>query len=694
MNNSKQNNESNLIEWKNFLLKLPDKSFFSLMTFYLGEIPTPFSKQKLIENLIALFKKDEVQQTVITSISIQELYFCACIILIETCTFEILSDIFQSELNQYQVEEVLLQLEQRLIIFKTKDETYRITPILERNISTLCNFTTFLHPIKRDKQTFSNIRISTLDILAMYSFLIHNPNPIKSNGELKKKVVEKLSSIFFNFASESTLFHFLVRAFLNLRLFYVTNSGIVENEIAWQSFAKLHSREMQLAIIVASTGCYTEKYFKFFVKSLHSFFSLLEYDCWYDIGDLEKALKIIMIHIKSQFNSSDICVFPHLEYESFFDTQQKQYSVIDIAIMFGFLIKQDNMVILNSEIEVETENNALLISPSFEITMFPVSNIEPLLPIIPALQVKSVQATAVFELTRKSCVYFFEHKGTFDELETYFNLCCAGQVPQNVLVSLQQWYSNFSSIKLFSGIVAVVSKAKSNLFEKNMPLHHLVKEKISDTVFFLHSSNTLEVKEILDSVGLEYLFEKTVKPTVYMPRFVFSPFADEHIDWINVLLKQEKKQTRLMLKEEFLQQGRERNKKNEEYTSALEQRVLTSPLTELEIDLFNEYLRRKMIIHESQLTREHLVLENMQISALDHSAKLRTCESAISQKKRLELSVKTPNGLKKFFCTPIEVIRTPKKDILKLYLTKNTSKIKMLDISKIIKIHILSEAIF
>ena len=62
------------------------------MTFYLGEIPTPFSKQKLIENLIALFKKDEVQQTIITSISIQELYFCACIILIETCTFEILSD--------------------------------------------------------------------------------------------------------------------------------------------------------------------------------------------------------------------------------------------------------------------------------------------------------------------------------------------------------------------------------------------------------------------------------------------------------------------------------------------------------------------------------------------------------------------------------------------------------------------------
>ena len=48
-----------VLAWRESLLTMNDTHFFELLRMYLGEIKTPFNKQKLIEELSAFLRKDE-----------------------------------------------------------------------------------------------------------------------------------------------------------------------------------------------------------------------------------------------------------------------------------------------------------------------------------------------------------------------------------------------------------------------------------------------------------------------------------------------------------------------------------------------------------------------------------------------------------------------------------------------------------
>ena len=55
-------------DWKEALLRLPDRTFFDLMRLYLGEIKTPFNKQRLVEKLAGFLSKPEVQRIIVKSL--------------------------------------------------------------------------------------------------------------------------------------------------------------------------------------------------------------------------------------------------------------------------------------------------------------------------------------------------------------------------------------------------------------------------------------------------------------------------------------------------------------------------------------------------------------------------------------------------------------------------------------------------
>ena len=55
-------------DWKEAMLQLPERTFFLLMRLYLGEIKTPFNKQRLVESLGGFLSKTETQRTMIESL--------------------------------------------------------------------------------------------------------------------------------------------------------------------------------------------------------------------------------------------------------------------------------------------------------------------------------------------------------------------------------------------------------------------------------------------------------------------------------------------------------------------------------------------------------------------------------------------------------------------------------------------------
>ena len=72
--------------WREFLTAMDETSFFGLMRLYLGEIKTPYNKQKLIESLTSFLHKEENRRVLIKLLSREELMIIGAVLYIPFCT--------------------------------------------------------------------------------------------------------------------------------------------------------------------------------------------------------------------------------------------------------------------------------------------------------------------------------------------------------------------------------------------------------------------------------------------------------------------------------------------------------------------------------------------------------------------------------------------------------------------------------
>lgn len=688
-----------VIDWREAILKLPDQKFFDLMTFYLGEIKTPFNKQDLIDRLSAFLRKEDVQEKIFVRINLDESYLLSCIMLLPRADFNLLKNFFKGERNHYQVQELLNNLEQRLVVFRPdqKEKVYEVNPYLIKKFESLADLQVFLKPVGKSAGKIHSNLLSDINILSAYSFFLHNDNSVKNSGELKKKTFERMEKIFILYQNNLPALNYLLRAFFNLNLFRSVNNRIKENEKAWKQFSRLSAFERQCYIIAASTERYSEKYLTLLAKMTASFLKLLNPDYVYEVRDLEKAFTILHENLNALFLNSEILKNDAIKVETFFQNDDNKKQVIEAARMFGVLIEEEEGVSINPSLFEpieQAENKSILVSPSFEVTVFPSNNLENLLPLVSALLPTSVQTTAVFELSRKTCGMFFECKGNYDSLKEIFLENINGELPQNIDISLKQWYQNFSAVKLYKGVIAIISPEKASLFGKGMPLERLVEKKLAENVFLLKMTNPANIREELDKTGLECLVEKNQSEFIPISSFSLPSFkkSKQQLPFAH-MLEPKSKREKMVFKKDFISQKEKVYITSEKAKQDLIKMVKGLDLEKSEKDFLSEQVLRNIILDESQINSNNIKFESVQVSALDYSAKLHLCENAILQSKKLEITVEVKNKHKTFYCTPVEVKKTEKKDLLSLLLD-DSPKIRNLDISKIAKIKMVKDSIF
>ena len=120
-----------IIDWRESFITLPDNHFFELIRMYLGEIHSPFNKQKLIEQLGAFLRKEENRRTIINLLSESDILILAAVYYIPNATTEKLSNFFDKTINFAKLYERLLNLEERLLIYRHGDKNTRKTCLKE-----------------------------------------------------------------------------------------------------------------------------------------------------------------------------------------------------------------------------------------------------------------------------------------------------------------------------------------------------------------------------------------------------------------------------------------------------------------------------------------------------------------------------------------------------------------------------------
>ena len=258
-----------ILLWRESISTLPDHHFFEIMRMYLGEIKTPYNKQKLIEDLSSFLRKDENKKNMMRLLSEEDLEILTAIKYIPKVSVEKLAKFFSKSFQFANLYEHLMNLEERLLVFryveKQTGKTYfKLNPLLSDYFNFLLVKENLFKPAVAEnsfdlgtekKTSSSGVTFKPELLAAIIAFVAQYPDLCKADGAFKKRIETILPTIFPQVKKVNTL-KYLVSAFENLNLFRTTEAGYVISVARLKAFAKLPEIVQYAYLTSASCGHY------------------------------------------------------------------------------------------------------------------------------------------------------------------------------------------------------------------------------------------------------------------------------------------------------------------------------------------------------------------------------------------------------------------------------------------------------
>lgn len=674
-----------IIEWREAIISLPQEHFFDLICSYLGEIKTPFNKQKLTEQLSAFLRKPRIKEIIIAGLDSFDILVLTAIHSISKPSENIIADFFCGMFSLSEVYEKLTNLEERLLIYRTKvleknnGKIYKINPMLLDELLPHLNAGIFLMPEK--KENISSMEFfGDVFFAGLYSFIFHNPDIMKKDGILKKKSLTLLSEIFPYLREDVKRLYHILNAFRNMGLIVQTEEGFKLQDEKWKNFGCLNLAEKASYICTAAYGKFGKEKMQKAAQIFCSLIFSLKDGYWYQ-EDSIKQNYFLLYKNSFKFADTESDHYFWAENEDFLN-EYVSVNALRAAEVLGVFFKNGNLISLNPEVKrsIKFSESPFLISPSFEVSLKPDARLSEILTVLKCMKPVSIQTLGTFCITRKSCGTLF---GTEVNSE---NLCAAlkkftrHEIPQNVIVSINQWYKNYISVSLYKGIVICVTEEKEKFFSGATPVSALVHKKLADGVYLMKNRGIKELEEAVQKTGLEFIFHAC---NSCIPQIKSNSFCSLEIHENEDFIK----------KAEWEKEQKKRAEKYCEHIKKLQDKIQKINLKKDEYKILSGRILRRVIINEEQIRAESIRHEDKEASGAHFFGKLRIAEKAISEKHFLEISFYDGKSVKKILGLPISLEKENNDAKLILQTGSENKTVKVL-IGQALKIKVVKNSIF
>ncbi len=665
-----------VVEWRESIVKLPDHQFFDLIQLYLGKIKTPFNKQRLAEQLSAFLRKPAIQEKIAESLDSYDILILKAVSEIPNPTQAMLSIFFSKKISYSALSEKLLNAEERLLLYRVQnndgDKIYKINPILQKIIEPFLSTNLFFMPEKTGQVKSKEININDTALVGLYSFCIHNEAVLKNDGSLKKKYEDLIKEVFPWLSEKTKHVDSIFLACESLGLIFRTENGFAVQKAKWGAFSQLSKLERLVYFTAASLFKMRKENLQKLVIILFEFLNSFYPDAYYEEEDVEQFFLLLCMQNFSSIQNE-------IGNENILHT-----SFIEAAELFGILCREENLIYLNPELfkNAEEPKKPLLIDPSFEVTVLPDSNLKNLLPAAECMEPVLIQTTGKFEITKKACSRIFQSELTSENIYKILSDATGHEIPQNIRVSINEWYKNFTSLELYSGFVVSVNKEKEKFFELDTPLKKLVRKKIAEGVYLLNVQDLKDFEQAVYKSGLEFIF--------YKNKHLQSPSV-RNFQSLNLFSQKEKKDYTKKL--DWVKQQKERENKYSKTLSQLSAILKDLHLTKEDAKAVSSRINRKAIITEEQLKDGVFRFTKKEASGLDFLGKQKIAEQAILGKHLLEIELHTEKGKEKISGIPEEILKQEKDAVLILACSNLKDKLKI-SIAHISKIKLIQNSIF
>ena len=655
-----------IIDWRESFATLPDNHFFELIRMYLGEVHTPYNKQKLIEELGSFLRKKENRKTLVALLSDSDLQIISAVKCIPLATQEKLASFFSTTFTFAALYEHLLNLEERLILYRHADKKAHqtiidVNPMLDDVLEPFMSRSVLLAENASKKTEHKKNTVMPLSpelIAAFVSYLFEDSGVCKADGTFKKRALSDLERIFPGRIGQLRL---LMTAFINLSLVKESVGGYEVDRPRFALFASLEDEIQYAYLCVASQG-------RFSRDGIMRQAQLL-LDCAKSIP--EKGFSRTMLLRSAFLISEKEFAVPGVASDSEqsrfaqilsrarkTEPQEKTAAVqtpagpvidrlVDSAVEFGILVQtgfiagDDNESdILNNEQEavyvcgtlVSGESRkrgqkipVLSIDAGFTLTLLPGLSLEELLPLMDCMSVRQFDTAAVFEITKKSVMRAFDYGMSTDAICTLLSAYCPYGVPQNLRVSIEDWNKSYSSSALYKGYVLQVAKENCVFAEKNPAIAPYIKKILAPGIYLLGVHSDEEAQAVIEKSGLDFIGSiKTADDAPHAAGFPSIRKGKNQFD------EEEKKAADSPF-------PRGTDKERAELFDSLTKSLSSMNLSVEQTDGLLSRIQRKIIISPSQLRGDSVRMERIEAGGMDFLGKVHIVEHAIVMNCMLEL---------------------------------------------------------
>ncbi len=697
-------NENDIADWKEAFSSLPDKQFFNTVRLYLGEIKTPYNKQRLSEQLAAFIRREENLSSMLTLLDSFDIKVLTAISLIPNATQESLADFFHGESTVTEISAEIINLTERLLIYRQKapyseKEYLKINPLIRDNLNPYLDMAQIFPDYKAETFSIDDVFTLSPNLLAAFiTYIKIRGISCKSDGVIKKNDIKRLSEIF---NGKEKLIQLLMNAFVNLSLVYENekdNSYHLDFQRT-QKFAELPEIQQYALLCAAAVSRFSKDGLKKEAQLL--------IDCLASIPEKGCTRQIILRLAfllgtytedgnasakKSRFSR----ILEAARMEAGAEPEQNAElldRMIDCALEVGLLQKTgktaEGLELYKSAEELFAANNSSLtndsllyathealpkvlnIDSTFTVTLMPGLKLKNLLPLTDFLLVKRCGVVTEFEITRQSVSTGFDNDLNpdliFERIEKYTNY----QIPQNLKINITEWYNSYSSAQLYYGYVLKVTDSNIPLAENNPNIKKYIKEKLAEGIYLLNLPAGTDISSFIQESSLDFL--GNVKTSASKSEFTSFP-----------LLRQGRKPHVLEA------QNQTATKKTSMVEADKLLKELKASLNSLEMDKpakesLAHRISSRLILSTAQLKNASIRTEILEADGMDFSGKVHLIEAAVKDEDLMEIRLPSPDGNGSFFTIvgkPLSISRQPGEAVMRFQI-EPTKEIENLLVSRI-----------
>lgn len=633
------NCKTSVSDWQESISALADDKFFGIIRMYLGEIKTPYNKQRLIEQLAGFIKNEENSNNLVNLLDEFDIKVITAICHIYNPTKQNISDFFTGDYTMAELYTELSNLVQRLILFTKKDpysqkEFYYVNPLLWEKIEPYIGIQKILvEPELAKPNTKDVFSINPNFITAFISYLNIYGCSCKSDGVIKKNTQGKLLDFF---PGDLKRIQALMTAFINLNLVYENGTKYALDYERFELFANLPSDFEYAFICAASCSRFSREGLK---KEAQLFL-----DCIYSIPKCGYTAKTIIklaflagtftfgseSHAASRF--SQILQSARQESSSFFTEQAGTIieRMLDAAINLGMLEligfdKNGEEIYVPSQIFTDNQNTldakVLNIDSAFTVSLLPGLELEKLLPLTKFLSIKRYGVVSEFEITRASASVAFDFGMTPESIIKLLEDTTAYEIPQNLLMCIQDWYNTYASAIIYHGYVLKVSESNIAFVENNPKISRHIKEKLSKGIYLLDIPVNVSAQGFIEESGLDFMGK--VKSAGNEHERISFPVLRKgnsiHFE------KPEVKEIKFNLAAAYI--------------TKLKEKLKGLKIDEIQLSTLKDKINQRVIINEEQLSLTHIRTEILEAEGTNYAGKVHLIESAINAEENMEIII-------------------------------------------------------